>query len=222
MFKKEKRSLLKAKNLLVQDVNGTELDFPDLELGEDPAVGDKATVGGQKAEGAYTLPDGTTLSFVNGEITKVLEPSEELAQAMSAVKGHKPLYLKHKRNCFMALGKSASQQISVGDKLVLNGNMKATGTFNAPNGRRFKLRNGKLVNISTVHRSLFRGYNKVIKETLDGKEVVFPKLTDGASPDIGSEATIDGKTAEGKHDMPWGETYTFKGGILKSITKTSE
>ena len=62
---------------LVQDANGTELDFYELEADSEPKVGDKAKVDGKPAEGDYVMPDGKTFKFVSGELTEIVEASDD-------------------------------------------------------------------------------------------------------------------------------------------------
>ncbi|TAI48463.1 hypothetical protein [Flagellimonas allohymeniacidonis] len=65
-----------------QDCCGTEIVFRDLDAPDDPSVGDYATVDGIPAEGEYLMPDGKLLTFFDGVVTKIVEPSEEsIAQA---------------------------------------------------------------------------------------------------------------------------------------------
>ena len=68
----------KIKNQLTVTVaSGDVLDFPDVETGEMPSVGDVATFEGSPAEGDYLLPDGRTMVFVSGELTEIREVEEE-------------------------------------------------------------------------------------------------------------------------------------------------
>ncbi|WP_462250437.1 ATP-dependent Clp protease proteolytic subunit [Ekhidna sp.] len=76
----------KPNALLVQDANGTEIDFPDLEDDATPSVGDKANVDGESASGEYLLPDGTTYVFTNGELSEIKEPADEPDEDMEALK----------------------------------------------------------------------------------------------------------------------------------------
>ncbi len=66
----------KVKNIIVQDANGEELDFVDLEEGQEISVGDMATKDGAPAEGEYVLPNGETYVFTAGELTEII-PAEE-------------------------------------------------------------------------------------------------------------------------------------------------
>lgn len=50
------------------------LVFPDLEEGETPGVGDKATIDGKAASGSYTLQDGTVYVFEEGVLTEIVQP----------------------------------------------------------------------------------------------------------------------------------------------------
>ena len=62
---------------LVQDANGTEIDFTDLAEDDTPSVGDKATVDGAAADGEYVMPSGETYVFTGGELTEIKTEEEE-------------------------------------------------------------------------------------------------------------------------------------------------
>lgn len=70
------------KNILLQDANGTDLDFPDIMEGEDVTDGAMAMVDGQPANGEYVMPSGETYSFTDGILTIV--PVEEDAEDFEA------------------------------------------------------------------------------------------------------------------------------------------
>ena len=67
----------KAVNLIVQDANGVEIDFTELEADATPKVGDKATIDGESATGEYVMPSGETYVFENGELTEIKEAEED-------------------------------------------------------------------------------------------------------------------------------------------------
>ncbi|GFR80616.1 ATP-dependent Clp protease proteolytic subunit [Elysia marginata] len=83
------QSLLKTKsspkNIVLQDANGTELDFPDLEEGKDPKLGDKATVNNAPAEGEFVMPNGDTYIFEIGELKEIKE-AEKTDDKIEALK----------------------------------------------------------------------------------------------------------------------------------------
>lgn len=66
------------KNLVtVYTSTNDELEFPDLEDGQSPSVGDKATIGGASADGEYTLQNGDVYVFSAGELTEIRKKEEE-------------------------------------------------------------------------------------------------------------------------------------------------
>lgn len=68
----------KPKNLILQDVNGTEIDFGS-EI-TDPAmiqIGTKATFSGDTNTGEFTVGNGTTYVFENGVVTEIKMPEME-------------------------------------------------------------------------------------------------------------------------------------------------
>lgn len=73
----EKKSDPKA--LMIQDVNGAELDFGEaIETPEQIVVGVSATVAGVPAEGDYTLEDGTVYTFAAGKLDKIVLPESDV------------------------------------------------------------------------------------------------------------------------------------------------
>lgn len=66
-----------AKNVEVFTSTNDKIEFPDLEDGESPSVGDKATIDGKAADGSYTLADGTVYVFVAGELTEIVEKEDD-------------------------------------------------------------------------------------------------------------------------------------------------
>jgi predicted nuclease with TOPRIM domain len=78
MLNSIKDKLFPSKNLVIQDVNGIEIDFGDsVETSEQIQVGSTATVNGEPASGEYTLNDGTVYVFESGELTEIKEPVNE-------------------------------------------------------------------------------------------------------------------------------------------------
>lgn len=81
---------IKAKALLLQDSNGVEINFTELETGATPQVGDVATIDGQPAEGTYVMPqlEDASVVFVSGAVTEIIpyvEEEDELAKAKQRV-----------------------------------------------------------------------------------------------------------------------------------------
>lgn len=67
------------KNIIVQDVNGVEIDFGnEIESEEQIVTGlTGVMIDGQPAEGEYVLGDGTIYVFTGGELTEIREPETE-------------------------------------------------------------------------------------------------------------------------------------------------
>lgn len=65
--------------LVLQDATGVEINFPDLDAGDIPSVGDRAEIDGAPAEGSYVMPqlENSTVVFVDGVVTEILPESEE-------------------------------------------------------------------------------------------------------------------------------------------------
>lgn len=75
------------KALIVQDVDGNEIDFgEDVKSEDEISVGLKATVNGNAADGDYTLADGTVYKFESGELKEIVEPEKEEEETMEELK----------------------------------------------------------------------------------------------------------------------------------------
>lgn len=84
-----KKSDSEPKNIVIQDVNGVELDFgEEVETVEAISVGDTATADGVPANGEYTMQDGTVHVFESGTLTEIRQPAEETegSEEMEALK----------------------------------------------------------------------------------------------------------------------------------------
>lgn len=78
-------NLFKPKNLMIQDVNGNEIDFGDqIQSVDEIAVGLTATVGGSPADGDYTLDDGSVLTFNAGTLETITPPAPSQEQQLQA------------------------------------------------------------------------------------------------------------------------------------------
>jgi len=75
-----------AKNLMLQDVNGVEIDFGDaVQTPEQIVVGVEAKVDSKPAEGDITMPDGSVLTFKAGKLETITPPSQPVdAEALKA------------------------------------------------------------------------------------------------------------------------------------------
>ena len=86
MSKKENDSILKriamklgvleTVALVLQDANGNDVNFPDLESGETPSKDDKAIIDGSDAEGEVVMPSGETYVFEGGTLTEI-KPADD-------------------------------------------------------------------------------------------------------------------------------------------------
>ena len=83
ILNKEKSTIV---NKILQDANGADIDFADVEDDGTPVVGDKAVVDGADAEGDYLMPNGETLVFVAGELTEIKAVEEGADEEMEALK----------------------------------------------------------------------------------------------------------------------------------------
>ncbi len=65
------------KNLLIQDANGVEIDFFEIEADATPKKGDKATIDGESPSGEYVMPNGETYVFEDGVLIEIKTEEEE-------------------------------------------------------------------------------------------------------------------------------------------------
>lgn len=75
----------KVQNIVLQDANGVELEFPEVAEGEEPAIESKVLVAGEPANGEYIMPDGSTYVCADGML-KEIKPMEEEAEDVDAMK----------------------------------------------------------------------------------------------------------------------------------------
>lgn len=76
-------SWVRPKAMIVQDVNGKELDFGEAVTDVNQIQpGSTAMVDGQPAEGDYTLPDGTIYTFLKGALQTVTPPAGDELEAL--------------------------------------------------------------------------------------------------------------------------------------------
>ncbi len=71
-------------NKIVQDANGVEIDFTELEQDATPKVGDVATIDNAKASGDYVMPNGDTFKFEDGVLSEIEIKEEEAEEEMDA------------------------------------------------------------------------------------------------------------------------------------------
>lgn len=71
----------KPKAIILQDSSGMEIEFPEVDQGVDPVVGDKATVDGGPAQGEYVMPSGKIYVFEAGELMEI-RPAEDETEAL--------------------------------------------------------------------------------------------------------------------------------------------
>lgn len=75
----------KVVNLNLTDANGVAVVFPDLNEGDKPKVGDKATIEDKPAEGEVMI-DGVDYVFVGGLISEIKEKTADDSEEMKALK----------------------------------------------------------------------------------------------------------------------------------------
>lgn len=80
------KKMFKPKAILIQDVEGNEIDFPEIENESDIAVGSRATVNGEAANGTYTLPNGVQYIFEAGNLTEIIPAEEDGQETVEALK----------------------------------------------------------------------------------------------------------------------------------------
>lgn len=70
------------KNIMVADVNGKELEFPDLTDASEIKVGAKVNEGGSPANGEHQMPGGETYVCENGTLKEIKEKPADDTQAL--------------------------------------------------------------------------------------------------------------------------------------------
>ena len=73
----------KPLNIVLQDTNGVEINFPDVEEGQTPGVDSVGSIDGSPAEGSYVMDQlGATLVFIGGIVTEIIPNDDEATAAL--------------------------------------------------------------------------------------------------------------------------------------------
>lgn len=79
LFTNFSKRFLKSKAIMLIDANGTEINFPEVDEGTNPQVGDKGEINGVSVEdGTYVMPslNNASITFVGGVITEIIEENK--------------------------------------------------------------------------------------------------------------------------------------------------
>lgn len=74
----------KPKAIMLSDVNGVELEFPEITDITELIVGVKVNAAGAPANGDYTMPDGSVISCANGVVTAIAAGQPDQAAQLTA------------------------------------------------------------------------------------------------------------------------------------------
>jgi len=102
----------KVQNIVLQDSTGVELEFPEVADGEEPAIKSTVLVAGEKANGEYIMPDGSTYVCVDGLLEEI-KPMEEEAEDVDAMKLELDALRKEKAEMTTALAEQTELVNSV-------------------------------------------------------------------------------------------------------------
>lgn len=81
LFSSFAKKINKTKNVMLLDATGKEINFPSLEEGLNPKIGDAGEVDGQPIpDGTYEMPslNNASVTFVGGVITEIVEVETEM------------------------------------------------------------------------------------------------------------------------------------------------
>jgi hypothetical protein len=107
-----------VKNIVVQDVNGKELDFGEqITDNSQIDIGMSATVEGSPAEGKYVMPDGTTLVFEAGKITEIIPASGELEAIKKELESEKKQNMELKNKLILLVKENSDIKNSYENKI---------------------------------------------------------------------------------------------------------
>ena len=145
--------------LTLQDSNATDIVFPDLESGDTPKAGDKATIDGAAIpDGSYIMPsmEEATVVFVDGVITEITEKEEEVEETEAEKEARLAIEASEKEGLPKTEVKAEEvQQISVWTVNVLNSSFEVgdkvmregweEGTEESVGSGEFQLEDGRRV-----------------------------------------------------------------------------
>jgi hypothetical protein len=61
----------KVMNIVLQSIDGIQLEFPDLTDGQTPKVGDTVNINGQPANGEFKMEDGSIYECIDGKLFEI-------------------------------------------------------------------------------------------------------------------------------------------------------
>lgn len=136
----------KAKNIMLLDSTGVEVDFPEVADGATPAIGDKATVEGQPAEGSFIMPSlgNATVTFAGGVITEIVEAEVE-DEEMASLKSENESLKKQLEDATATATANATKLETIESEFT---NFKAQITAKFETTRSEKVTTGEVVNIA--------------------------------------------------------------------------
>lgn len=75
-----------VENKIVQDSTGSEINFTNLKVDDNPQIGDVATVDNKKASGEYLMPNNETFVFVDGKLDSIKEAKDNSIEELENAK----------------------------------------------------------------------------------------------------------------------------------------
>lgn len=134
--------------LVLQDSNGTEIDFADLESDDTPKVGDKATIDGSAIpDGSYIMPslEEATVVFEDGEITEIIPKETEEEETEEEVEASETeINAEEIKEVFTYSVESTNTSFEVGEVLMFKAWSEDGDDFAASAGE-FKLKDGRSI-----------------------------------------------------------------------------
>lgn len=116
-----------------------------------------------------------------------------------------------------ALGFTTAQQVKAQPKAFLKPNSPMNGTFTEKDRHWMESLFERVLG-KFGHSAV---YNKVVQDAT-GTAIDFTGLADDGVIEVGLQATVDGKPAEGEYLLPDGVTYVFAAGELTTIIEPEE
>lgn len=192
----------KATNLILQDANGEEIEFPDLETNQFPDVGEKILIDGKgKETGERLMPNGTLIKFKDGIVIEVITEPKDIINLKATAKVQDKAFKtftawKNNRiHKIEILGNNEKTPFRKGNRVLVNGKKMMFAKYEF-DGKEMKIRNGRIDGtrlLQSTPTTTARKAPKATGKTMIGKPIPKPKQAKQTSDKREKPTAILGK-----------------------------
>lgn len=136
------------KNKIIQDANGEELEFPNVDVDNSPDVGDEIIIDNERnLSGERLLPNGDIIKFEDGIVTEIVYQDDTMNRRVKPEKT-----IKCADGNKLEIFGNKNEAFKVDNRVEVNGKSNITGRFDL--GRiKLSVVKGKIVKVDAVKAS---------------------------------------------------------------------